>query len=144
MNVELLTAELERDEELRLKPYRDSLGNLSIGIGRNLDDEGISRHEALMMLANDIDKRVRLLDEHLPWWRSLDEVRSRVIVNMCFNLGIGGLLGFRRMLAALKAGDYDTAADEMADSKWARQVGDRAVRLVAMMRAGQADEPEGA
>ena len=137
MNTEALTAELIRDEGIRLKPYRDSRGKLSIGAGRNLDDEGITRDEAMFLLHNDILAHLEDLDRRLPWWRRLDEVRQRVLANMCFNLGIERLLGFKRMLAALERGDYETAAFEMADSDWDREVKARADRLEEMMRTGR-------
>lgn len=136
MNVDLFAVELERDEDLRLKPYRDQFGNWTIGVGRNLTANGISRQEARYLLRNDMNETMSELDQHLPWWRRLDEVRQRVLANMCFNMGIERLFTFRKMLAALQLGNYDLAADEMADSAWAREVGERAVRLVAMMRTG--------
>lgn len=89
MNQELLATELERDEALRLKPYRDSVGKLSIGIGRNLDDKGISKDEALMMLQNDIAEHLALLDRHLSWWRNMNDPRQRALANMAFNLRSG-------------------------------------------------------
>lgn len=131
-----MRSELIRDEAMRLKPYRDSVGKLTIGVGRNLDDVGISQVEAAQMLDSDIRRTADALDKALPWWRSLDEVRQRVILNMAFNLGVAGLLGFKNTLAAVQAGKYDDAAAGMLASKWARQVGDRARRLANMMVAG--------
>lgn len=136
MNLTKLVDELERDEGLRLKPYRDTVGVLTIGIGRNLDAKGITRGEAYHMLHNDIENAVADVDRRLPWWRELDEQRQRVLVNMAFNLGITGLLGFHHFLAAAQAGDYSAAADAMLRSQWATQVGPRATRLAAMMRGG--------
>ena len=144
MDRQKLLAELKRDEDLRLKPYVDTVGKTSIGIGRNLDDVGISQEEAIFLAQNDIDRTMADLDAKLPWWRQLDEVRQRVIVNMCFNMGIGnaalgkGLLSFVNTLAKAMAGDYDGAADGMKASKWYGQVGARAERLVKMMRTGVA------
>lgn len=122
-------------EGLRLKPYRDTVGKLTIGVGRNLDDVGITRAEALFLLRNDVEE-VRTQLERYPWYTQLDPVRQKVLIDMAFNLGIGGLMQFRKMLAALEAGDYGKTADEMLDSKWARQVGKRAQRLAEMMRTG--------
>lgn len=124
------------DEGLRLKPYRCPAGKLTIGVGRNLTDKGISKAEAYIMLQNDMDEVEDALDRILPWWRGLSEGRQQALLNMCFNLGINGLLGFRRMLAALQGGDYMAAADEMLASKWAAQVGDRAQRIAKMTREG--------
>lgn len=136
MNRDLLTQELERDEGIRLKVYKDSLGIETIGIGRNLRDVGISKAEAYMLLGADIDSVERDLDRALPWWRQLSDNRQRVLANMCFNLGINRLLGFKNTLAAMKEGRYADAAEGMLASKWASQVGQRAVRLANMMMEG--------
>ena len=76
MDADRLRADLVRDEAVRLKPYRDSVGKLSIGVGRNLDDKGISEQEAMMLLGNDITEHLALLDKYLPWWAMLDEARQ--------------------------------------------------------------------
>jgi len=128
-----LAAELTRDEGLRLKPYRDTVGKITIGIGRNLDDVGISPEEAQFLLRNDIEAAERLLDSRLGWWRRLDEDRQRVLVNMAFNLG-PRLLGFEHTLFFIANGEWDKAADAMLASKWAAQVGPRAVRLAERIR----------
>lgn len=134
--LELVTADLRRDEGERLKPYRDTVGKLTIGIGRNLDDVGISEEESAFLLANDIAKVEKQLDEKIPWWRRLTINRQRVLVNMAFNMGIFGLLGFKNTLAFVQMGDYSRAADNMLLSKWAKQVKGRAVRLAELMRSG--------
>lgn len=131
-----LVEQLVRDERLELKPYRDSVGKLTIGVGRNLDDVGISRAEAMSLLANDIANAKAQLEQHLPWTGGLDEVRESALVNMTFNMGIGALMNFRKFLAALEAGDYKTAAAEMLDSLWSKQVGDRAQRLAMQIETG--------
>ncbi|SDV49062.1 glycoside hydrolase family protein [Chitinasiproducens palmae] len=135
-----LQAELKRDEGVRLKPYKDSLGKLSIGVGRNLDDVGLSSDEVAFLLTNDIARTETALDRHLPWWRTLDAVRQRVVVNMAFNMGADapgrGLLSFANTIAAIQRGDYSAAAMGMLDSKWASQVGSRAERLANLMRTG--------
>lgn len=140
LDVATLMAELKRDEGVRLKPYRDTVGKLTIGAGRNLDDKGISAVEATILLANDIEEVCAALDAELPWWRDLDGVRQRVLANMCFNVGIQKLLTFANTLAAVKAGDYLRASQAMMASKWARQVGPRAIRLATMMRDGTVTE----
>lgn len=136
MDVGRMKAELGRDEGVRLKPYRDGVGKLTLGIGRNLDDVGITANEADYLLENDIGRAMAGLDAALPWWRELSEARQRALVNMAFNLGVAGLLGFRAAIAALHAGDYDAAAVAALDSRWARQVGMRADRIAAMLREG--------
>ena len=138
-NDPLLIAELKRDEGVRYEPYFDVVGIKTVGVGHNLkakplgliypiDDAMVDR-----ILALDIADVFEALDDHLPWWRALSEVRQRVLANMAFNLGIGGLLGFNNTLAAVKDERYAEAAKGMLASKWARQVGDRAKRLAEMM-----------
>ena len=135
-----LIRHLIRDEGLRLKPYVDTVGRTTIGIGRNLTDVGISEGEAYAFLENDLDKVEEALDRSLPWWRGLDAVRQEVLQNMAFNLGINGLLGFKNTLAAVKAGLWANAARGMRASRWAKQVGARAERLAAAMETGEFQE----
>ena len=133
-----IKAQLVRHEGLRLKPYRCTAGRLTIGIGRNLDDRGISQKEAYAMLERDIqDCEQWLLDEIPEIYNKLDEVRQSVLLNMCFNLGIKGLLEFKNTLSFIGAGDWERAANNMLASKWAKQVGMRAIELSEMMRKGQ-------
>ena len=131
-----LQAQLVRHEGLRLKPYRDTVGKLTVGVGRNLDDVGISEAEALTLLAADVARAEAGLDARLPWWRTLDPVRADVLVDMAFNLGIAGLCGFERTLGAVREGRWEDAAAGMAASAWARQVGGRATELARQMRTG--------
>lgn len=131
----ILKATLVADEGLRLHPYIDTVGKTSIGIGRNLTDVGISSEEADYLCASDISRAIRLLDSRRPEWATLDDVRQRVLVNMAFNLG-GRVFGFRKMWAALVKRDFETAAAEMLDSRWAQQVGARANRLALAMITG--------
>ena len=128
-----LRSQIKRDEDLRLKPYRDTTGHLTIGYGRNLETRGITLTEAEAMLTTDINEHEAALRRALPWTDALSECRRAVLVNMAINMGLGGLLGFRKMLAALEAGDYVTAAAEMLDSTWATQVKGRAPRLAEQM-----------
>ena len=133
-----IKAQLVRHEGLRLKPYRCTAGKLTIGIGRNLDDRGISRKEAYAMLERDIQDCEQWLIDKIPEiYNNLDEVRQSVLLNMCFNLGIKGLLEFKNTLAFVKAGDWERAANSMLASKWAKQVGMRAIELSELMRKGQ-------
>ena len=131
-----LTSQLIAHEGLRLKPYTDTTGHLTIGVGRNLSEVGITRDEALDMLETDIERAMGQLFLRWPWAAQLDAVRQRVLIDMVFNLGADGFGKFRRMLAAAQAGDYESAAAEMLASKWATQVGQRATRLAHMMRTG--------
>ena len=138
-----LREQLLRDEGVRLMPYKDSVGLLTIGVGRCLDRIGISMTEADFLLDNDISRASAAVVAHIPWAMALDEVRRAVLINMSFNMGIGntargtGLLGFPKFLAACERGDWATAAAEMLSSKWATQVGVRADRLAEQMREGR-------
>ncbi|MBR8312374.1 glycoside hydrolase family protein [Burkholderia dolosa] len=131
----LLKAELTLDEGRRSRIYVDTVGKVSGGIGRNLTDKGFRDNEIDLMYQNDIAETEAWLDRNLPWWRSLDPVRQRVMMNMAFNMQ-GKLLTFVNTLAAIKRGDYAAAADGMLNSLWAKQVGARATRLASMMRSG--------
>jgi lysozyme len=136
---ELLLAELIRDEGVVPNAYQDSLGYWTIGVGRLIDKRRggrLSPDEIEHLLINDVTRTVAELDRRAPWWRELDPVRRRVIINMAFNLGVTGLLGFRNTLAKVRAGDWEGASRGMLASKWARQVKGRADRLARMMREG--------
>ena len=136
MDIDQLIIELKRDEGLRLLPYRDTVGKLTIGYGRNFDDVGISIAEANNMLLNDINRVLPQLDKSMPWWRDLSEARQRVLCNMAFNLGITKLLKFTKTLKMMQDGNYKQAAEAMRQSLWYRQVGVRAERLAVMMDNG--------
>lgn len=131
-----LIDQLRRDEGVKLKPYRDTVGKLTIGTGRNLDDLGISEEESDILLANDID-RVRKQLAPYQWYSLLDPVRQGAIENMTFNIGLGSLLHFPHLLSALANQDWTSAAREMADSVWAKEVGDRALRLEHQILTGE-------
>lgn len=131
-----LEAQLILHEGLRLTPYRCPAGKLTIGVGRNLEAVGISKDEAKLMLRNDL-LRTRLgLEKVLPGFLALSPRRRMALIDMAFNLGLNGLLKFKKMLASLVAGDWDQAAAEMLDSTWASQVGQRAVTLATMIKEG--------
>jgi lysozyme len=132
-----LVAQLVQHEGLRLKPYTDTVGKTTIGVGRNLTDKGISHEEAVMLLGNDIARIETDFLQRLPWIADLNAVRRRVLFDMAFNLGVDGLLTFTHTLAAIKQGDYEGGARGMLASKWATQVGRRASRLAQMMRTGE-------
>ena len=134
IDTDQLREDLIRDEGERLKPYRCSAGKITIGVGRNLDDRGITKHESRRMLDWDIKQACWDLDHNLPGWRSYPDGVCLALANMSFNLGWPRLKNFKRMLAAIEAEDYNKAADEALDSKWARQVGARADRIAALIR----------
>jgi lysozyme len=134
------THQLRDDEGERDTVYKDSLGFWTIGVGRLVDDRkpgaGLRPHEIAYLLANDIDERVAELTRRLPWFASLDEARQGVLLNMSFQLGVDGLLGFKNTLAMVRAGDYTGAANGMLKSLWAKQTPARAERLAQQMRTG--------
>ncbi|WP_186267952.1 glycoside hydrolase family protein [Burkholderia gladioli] len=152
MNLSLLEAELRRDEGVRYMPYLDTATppKRTVGVGHNLDVSPLpagwtfplSDAQVTQLLTRDISTTLAKLNSFLPWWSQMDEVRQRVIANMCFNMGIGnastgkGLLGFKNTLAAMQRGSYSMAAAGMLNSKWATQVGARATRLARAMETG--------
>lgn len=131
-----LVEQLQRHEGLRLKPYVDTVGKLTIGYGRNLTDRGLFEDEADFLLGNDINEARKELHRAFAWFRALDSVRQAALTNLCFNIGMARLLTFRKALAAMAARDYNRAADELFDSKWATQVGQRAVEVCDQIRTG--------
>ena len=124
---------------MRLKPYEDVLnGDITIGVGRNLDAIGLSEEEVLYLLENDINRCDKELIHNFKWYADLCRARQDAMINLCFNLGISKLLGFKKALAAMGRGDYDKAADEFLDSKWATQVGkSRSTDVAFMIRYAQ-------
>lgn len=133
---EKLKLQLMRHEGIRLKPYRDTVGKLTIGVGRNLSDVGITHDEAMFLLENDLDGVVAQCG-HFAWYRQLDAVRQRVIADMVFNLGITRFSAFKATIRAIETGDYEKAGAQMLKSLWAKQVKGRAVRLADIMRTGK-------
>jgi lysozyme len=131
-----LSDQLTEDEGFKNKPYLDTKGKLTIGVGRNLDDNGLSDREIRILLMNDIDRTIVELESTIPYFITFNDVRQEVLTNLCFALGLPKFMGFKRMLAALEKRDFETAAMEILDSKWAREVGERANRLAKQMKTG--------
>lgn len=125
-----------RHEGLKHVPYTCTAGKLSIGIGRNLVDKGITRDEALYLLDNDI-KEATIQATQYRWWGNLNEARQFVVISMIFNLGFKGFKGFKKMIYHIQEGQYEYAAREMLNSKWANDVGGRAVELAQIMDTGK-------
>jgi len=151
-------------EGMRLEVYKCPAGYWTIGVGRNLEgkplrpdeqeyvlgcqglkpdeviellkERGITKDEALFLLGNDIEDAVADL-RNFDWFEDLDPIRRKVVIDMRYNLGPTRFRDFKKMIAALAAGDYTAAAAEMTNSKWYHQVGARARRLVKMMRTGE-------
>ena len=124
-----IIADLKVDEGFRAKPYLCTAGANSIGYGRNLDALGITEEEAEHMLRNDVARVERDLNKAYPWWIKCPETVRRAMVNMVYNLGINRFGIFKRMISCIQAGDYKGASAHALDSKWADQVGARAVRI---------------
>ena len=119
--------------------YQDSRGYWTIGVGRLIDKSlggGLSDAEIDYLLANDI-KRCRAEAEQYPWFNNMNEPRQAVILSMLFNLGKPRFDKFQNMHAALLVGDYTLASHEMLDSRWASQVGRRAIEMSDMMQSGE-------
>ena len=132
-----LIEQLKRHEGVKLKPYFCTAGKCTIGVGRNLDDVGITESEAELLLENDIQNAVTQLTRRFAWTKDLDEVRFAALINFTFNVGIGTVAKFVNAMALLKEGKYDMAADEFLNSRWAKQVGQRAVEVTEQIRTGE-------
>jgi len=128
---------LIKHEGFKRHVYKCTAGKNTIGVGRNLDDVGLSDEEIMCLLSNDIRRCKNDLNRNFEWFPELNEVRQMALIDMCFNLGISRLKRFKNMIAALSMGDYGKAADEAKDSAWYDQVGSRAVEVCAMIRHGR-------
>ena len=138
--IEQLTAQLRRDEGVKPAAYQDHLGYWTIGVGRLIDARkpgaGLRPDEIDYLLKNDIADRVQALTKALPWFVKLDNARQGVLINMAFQMGTAGLLGFSYTLGLVRDGKYAEAAAQMLKSKWAGQTPERAKRLAEQMRTG--------
>ena len=131
-----LLPQLELEEGVRLRPYQDTVGKWTIGIGRNLTDIGISMDEAIVLCDTDMTNAITDLELY-SWYPKLDVVRQTALASMMFNLGAGRFGAFHNMILALESGNMDAAAGEAANSGWYTEVGPRGKRIVAMLRTGQ-------
>lgn len=136
-----LTRQLKADEGVKSCAYTDTLGYLTIGVGRLIDarkpGSGLRPSEIDMLLQNDIDDRIEALTRRLPWFQNLDDARKGVLLNMSFQMGVDGLLTFKNTLRMVEDGDYMGAARNMLLSKWATQTPARANRMAEQMRTGK-------
>lgn len=143
---------LSLHEGIRLQPYRCPAGYLTIGVGRNLETNpvtpeeervigdwksGISKEAAFYLLRHDIDRVEKECRQHIPFWKQLDDERQYALLDMAFNLGVAGLLKFKKMLAYLGVGNYRQAAVECLASKYAKDTGRRAERIAETIRTGR-------
>jgi lysozyme len=145
-------SELADEEGLCLKSYRDTVGIVTIGIGHNVEanptgaiigraitksGQAINLEEALKLFEHDYNNVVKDLDKNVSWWRGLDDARQYVLISMCFNLGVYGLLKFKNTLHFVQTGEYEKAAKNMMLSQWYKQVKRRGVKLVKIMQTGK-------
>ena len=133
---ENLIAQLKVHEGFKPYAYKDPLGYWTIGYGRLIDARkggGISKAEALYLLNNDIDEAEKNLDDNLPWWKDKPDTIKLVLLNMCFNMGINGLLTFKNMLKHMERNEYKDAADHIRSSLYHQQVGDRAEQMAKLV-----------
>jgi len=138
-----LSEMLRRHEGVETHAYVDTVGKVTIGVGRNIDVNGgmgLSDTEIKYLLSNDISRVELELYNTFDWFDDLGEARGDAMVDICFNLGLPRLLKFKKALAAMDAEDYDTAAYEFLNSRWADQVGNRAIELAEMIRSGSYDD----
>ena len=135
-----LKSQLLREEGAESCAYQDSLGYWTIGVGRLIDSRkggGLSNEEIDFLLENDIKIKTREVLLALPWMPRLSEPRQAVLIGMAFQMGIGGLLKFKRMLGSIEDGQYVEAAEEMVKSRWAMQTPKRAYRMAQQMETGE-------
>lgn len=124
-------------EGIKLKPYHCTANKLTIGVGRNLEDCGISKTEAMFMLDNDLAEAERYLKAY-DWFREIDRVRQEVLIELCFNIGIAKIIQFKNMIKAIHEKDFNEASEHMLDSIWAKQVGSsRSNNMAERMRSGK-------
>ena len=140
---ELLTkgvAQIQRHEGLVLNAYQDHLGYWTIGYGRLIDKRkggGISQQEAEYLLQNDINGVIQALERQISFWNRLNEPRKAVLMNMAFQMGVGGLMKFKRTLSLIELDEFTEAADNMMTSLWAKQTPKRAQEMANQMRTGK-------
>lgn len=152
----LLLARLPRTEGRRAKPYRDTVGKWTVGVGHNISSRGLPNYAVVdlielnaltdqsidKLLGEDIDLVLRECAT-IPVFKTLDVARQSVLADMVFNMGIGVVLGFVNTLSYIGRADWDNAARNMLRSQWAEQVGNRAIELAEIMRSGQIKNPQG-
>ena len=132
-----LIEQLKIHEGVKLKPYKCTAGKLTIGVGKNIEDNGITLEEAEYLLQNDIAEARSQLLHAFPWMGELNDARISAMINFTFNVGIGTVKKFKNTLSCMQSGEWDKAADEMMDSRWARQVGNRAIEVTDQIRTGK-------
>ena len=136
MDTAKLRAQLIRHEGVVNHAYQDHLGFWTIGVGRLIDERrggGLSDDEVMYLLDNDIDRFTTALQSQLDFWNDLNPTQQQALVNMAFQLGVNGLLSFKRTLDHLRHRRYSEAHREALNSRWARQTPNRAAEVAAML-----------
>ena len=131
---------LMKHEGVETHAYTDTVGKLTIGVGRNIDPVGglgLSKKEIAYLLQNDVDRVEQELVNSIPWVEHIEWERMDALVNICFNLGLPRFLKFKKALAAAEDQNWELCADEFMDSRWSSQVGQRAVKLTTLLRTGE-------
>lgn len=134
--LKLLEAMLIRHEGMRLKPYKCTEGYLTIGVGRNLDTNGLRQSEAMFMLDNDIEATWSYLVRRYPWFSNLILERQVALADMCFQLGQDGFAKFTNSLGLIANKNYSEARTEMLKSLWANQAPKRADEITKIIEQG--------
>ena len=138
MNRTKLEKLLVDDEGRKTHLYQDTRKVWTIGIGYNIQARGLPDDIIDMLFDRTVTEAMRECVDNVPGFRTLDDTRQHVLISMVFQMGLAGVLKFHKMLVALERRDFDTAADEMLDSDWARvQTPARARKLAQMMRDGK-------
>ena len=135
MNIERLRETITRHEGSRLNMYQDTLGIWTIGVGHNIEEKGISPAVMELMLDEDIEEAISELKRSVSFFSKMPEQVQEALVNLSFNMGIPRLMQFKKTLAYLRDGDFEAAADELLDSRYAEQVGRRADEVAEMIRS---------
>lgn len=138
-NIALVGKQLEKHEGFVPYAYRDTQGLWTIGYGTLIDKNGghITRKEGAYLRDNRIKSKIAQLDLYLSWWRNLSPARQRAMMNWAYQIGVGGIQGFTKALAAIQAEDWETAKAEMLDSLWHEQTPTRAEELAEVMLTGE-------
>ncbi|MDK1287400.1 glycoside hydrolase family protein [Pseudoalteromonas umbrosa] len=136
MSIMNTVEQIKKHEGYRRFPYYCTGGRLTIGYGRNIDSKGVDKEEAEYLLAQDIKNALAGVKRRIDI-SHCNEARIAVLTNMAFNIGLQGLMGFKRMLEHVQQGEFESAAVEMLDSRWANQVPSRAQELAQQMLSGE-------
>lgn len=134
MDMERLKSTLVRHEGEKLEMYKCSMGYRTIGVGHNLDSKPISERVSRLMLEDDIEDAIADCERNISFFGNLDDACQEALVNLCFNMGIAKLMQFKKTLAYLRDGQREKAANELLDSRYASQVGYRAVEVASMIK----------